>query len=354
MIIKLTTEQTERCLLRLRDYLDSKGSWNDVCCLDLGGIKKVGIRALQPGVASLLRRQLAWSVCPSSDSIDNTLYLWEDEDLPTFHQRILGFNLPLEDDYLMLVTWDGQRMVSFGGYGVQDGFFSLWDGQRQYYCVRSMAPEELLKVHLFAKSFSRILDTPASAMIHSACVGVDGKGVLLCARGGRGKSTLAVSSLFRGFEYVSDDYLMLRKEGSSLLASPIYSMIALSPSMYSALYDDLGEARFIGLNARMNKFLLDISCWRENARWDYPVKACIFPEIAPVPEPQIIPCTPQEKGRALTHIVHSTVEQMQEQGNSAVVRKLLGMLSGLDVYRIVLSPNLALNTECLRFFIKGL
>lgn len=354
MIIKLTTEQTELCLSRLHQYLDAHGPWMDSVFLDLAGIKRIYVCCNRPGIGPILRRQLDWSMCPVCAAPDSTLFLWEDEDLSHFHQNILGLNLPLEDDYLMLVTWDGQRMSSFGGFSTQDGFFSIWEGDRQYYCVQSMKPEELLKIHLFAMNFSRLADTPASTLIHGACVGVDGKGVLLCARGGKGKSTLTVSSLFQGFEYVSDDYLIIRKEVDKLLASPIYSMTALSPQIYSQLYDDLGPSRFIGLNGRMNKYILDISGWREQVRRNYPVKACLFPEIADVREPQIMRCTPQEKGRALTHIIHSTIEQMQEQGNTYAVRKLLGMLSGLDFYRIILSPDLLRNVECLRSFIKAL
>ena len=354
MIIKLTPEQTKRCLERLHHFLDTNGPWEDVGYLDLAGIRSVGIRCNQPDEGPILRRQLDWSMRSYITHVDSTIFLWQDGDLSLFHQRVLGLDLPLEDNYLMLVTWDGQRMSSFGGFSAQDGFFSIWAGEKQYYCVHSLKPEELLKIHLFAMNFSRMIDTPSSTMIHGACVGVDGKGVLLCARGGKGKSTLTVSSLFKGFEYVSDDYLIIRKEEERLLASPIYSMTALSPQIYSLLYNDLGPSRFIGLNGRMNKYILDISAFRDNARWDYPVKACVFPEIADVKEPQIIPCSSQEKGRALTHIVHSTIEQMQEQGNSTAVRKLLGMLSGLDFYRIVLSPDLFRNVECLRSFIKEL
>lgn len=354
MIIKLTTEQTELCLSRLHQYLDAHGPWMDSVFLDLAGIKRINVCCNRPGIGPILRRQLDWSMCPVCAAPDSTLFLWEDEDLSHFHQNILGLNLPLEDDYLMLVTWDGQRMSSFGGFSTQDGFFSIWEGDRQYYCVQSMKPEELLKIHLFAMNFSRLADTSSCSLIHGACVGVDGKGVLLCARGGKGKSTLTVSSLFQGFEYVSDDYLIICKEEDKLLASPIYSMTALSPQIYSRLYDDLGPSRFIGLNGRMNKYILDISGWREQVRRNYPVKACLFPEIADVREPQIVRCTPQEKGRALTHIIHSTIEQMQEQGNTYAVRKLLGMLSGLDFYRIILSPDLLRNVECLRSFIKAL
>lgn len=355
MIIKLSPEQTRRCLQRLRNYLDERGPWRDVALLDLAGIKKVIIRSNQDGLASVLRRQLDWSMAVPQDEVDSTMMLWEEAGVETLHQRAMGLNIPLDEDYLMIMTWDGERLSPVGVCCANDGFFSIWDGGRQYYCVRSLKSEELLKLHVFALNFARLVDTPLSAMIHGACVGVAGKGVLLCARGGRGKSTLTVTSLFQGFEYVSDDYMVLKKEvGQALTASPIYSSTALTPEIYDKLYDCLGPSRFIGLNGRMNKYMLDISGWRAQVRRDYPIHACFFPEIAPVDEPAVIACTPQEKGRALTHIIHSSIEQTQQPGNAVTVRKLLGMLSVLPFYRIRLSPDIFKNVECLRHFIMQL
>lgn len=355
MIIKLSPEQTIRSLQRLRNYLDERGPWKEVSRLDLAGIKRVSIKCNRDGLAPVLRRQLDWSMIVSHGEAESEVMLWEEAEVELLHQRALGLNIPLDEDYLMIMNWDGERLSPVGVCCANDGFFSIWDGDRQYYSVRSVRSEELLKLHVFALNFARLVDTPSSAMIHGACVGVAGKGVLLCARGGRGKSTLTVTSLFQGFEYVSDDYMVLKKEDDHMLtASPIYSSTALTPEIYDKLYECLGPSRFIGLNGRMNKYMLDISGWREQVRRDYPIHACIFPEIAPVDEPLVIACTPQEKGRALTHIIHSSIEQTQQPGNAVTVRKLLGMLSTLPFYRIRLSPDIFRNVECLRSFIKKL
>lgn len=354
MIIKLTPEQTDRCLQRLHNHLISIGPWEEAAKLRLAGIKTTSVVCNRQGLGPVLLRQLDWCMESSGTTPDSTIFLWEDSSLDTFHQRVLNLDIPLEDNYLSLVTWDGNKMSSFAGFGVQDGFFSFWDGNKQYCCVRSLLPEELLKTHLFALNFSRLVDTPFSSMIHGACVGTGGNGVLLCARGGRGKSTLTITSLFQGMEYVAEDYLILKKEADVLKAFPIYCSTALTPQIYNKLYDKLGPTRFIGLNGRMNKYMLDISGWRNQVRQNYPVRACVFPEIAAVTEPCIIPCTQQEKGRTITHVVHSTIEQIMQTGNSEAVRKLLGMLSGLDFYRIILSPDLTRNSECLQHFIESL
>ena len=101
-----------------------------------------------------------------------------------------------------------------------------------------------------------------------------------------------------------------------------------------------------------DKYVLDVSAFIGSVRRHLPVRACFFPEIVPDAEPSIIECTTQERGRAVTHMIHSTIGQMNDQGNANAVRKLVGMLSNLPFYRIKLSPDIFKNVECLRDFLK--
>ena len=73
-------------------------------------------------------------------------------------------------------------------------------------------------------------------------------------------STLSVLSMMRGFDYVSDDYLILHQdEKGQLLSSPIYSIITLSPVMYNRLYDLMKESQFVSNNARKDKYVFSFS-----------------------------------------------------------------------------------------------
>ena len=158
-------------------------------------------------------------------------------------------------------------------------------------------PEEAIKQgHLFVQLLNRILKTPDTNLIHGACIGLNGKGVLLCARGQQGKSTLAVHALLDGFEYVSDDYLTLEKSRDGLLAYPIYSIVTLSPQMYNEMYEALQGTRFVSNNARRDKYVLNIANLHARFRTAYPVQVCMLPEIFPGAEPSITRCLPAEKG----------------------------------------------------------
>lgn len=354
MIASLSKEQTQHCLSRMQEHLDSL--CNDVLYLNLGDIETIRVFCCHPAAASMIRRQLAWSLTQPVEQPDATLYFWEDENPQDFHKRVLGLDFPRDeaDDYLLLVTREGEKLHPFAEF-TQGGAVRIWGENLCFYSVPSMEPENLLKEgHLFVQLLYRLVDTPSTHLIHGACVGVDNKGVLLCARGAKGKSTLTVTAMLRGFDYVADDYLLLEKGDNTLKASPIYSIITLSPKMYNTLYDDLDKAHFVSNSPWKNKYILDISAYKASVRRNYPVCACMFPEIVTDEQPSVIACTPQEKGRAITHMVHSTIGQMNDQGNSSTVRKLVGMLSGMDFFRIRLSPDIVKNAECLRQFIKQL
>jgi hypothetical protein len=49
--------------------------------------------------------------------------------------------------------------------------------------------------------------------LHGACVGRDGRGILLLGESGAGKSTLALHSLLRGLDFLSEDAVFVQPEG---------------------------------------------------------------------------------------------------------------------------------------------
>jgi len=56
--------------------------------------------------------------------------------------------------------------------------------------------------------------------IHATAVAIGGRAILLCGPSGAGKSDLGLRLIDRGARLVSDDYTLLRRQGSALLASP--------------------------------------------------------------------------------------------------------------------------------------
>lgn len=58
-----------------------------------------------------------------------------------------------------------------------------------------------------------------SETLHASCVAKDGRAILISGRSGSGKSDLALRLIDRGAMLVSDDYTIVRRVGSKLLAS---------------------------------------------------------------------------------------------------------------------------------------
>ena len=198
---------------------------------------------------------------------------------------------------------------------------------------------------MFVQFFNNILKTETSNLAHGAVIGLNGNGICFCARGQRGKSTLSVLSMLEGFEYVSDDYLILHQnEKKELLSSPIYSIITLSPKMYGELYSRLSGSQFVSNNARKDKYVFNISNFHDRFKMNYPIKLCIFPEIVTDKEPSIKPCTSAEKGRAMVQLIQSTLMQTQDLCENWTVKKMMNMIKDFPFYKFNLCHDIEKNT----------
>ena len=65
------------------------------------------------------------------------------------------------------------------------------------------------------------MKTPSlsSETVHTSCVAIDGRAVLIGGRSGKGKSDLALRLIDRGAALVSDDYTLVRRVRGRLLAA---------------------------------------------------------------------------------------------------------------------------------------
>lgn len=326
------------------------------------GCKTVRILCFSDEFTPHVQKQLTYTLKDYSPKYDATLIIWKDEfknlakeidpklDLKTnFRLRIellaykrKNIDLLILENNIPILQLDTTREI-----------LSAFDSNTNtyFYGVKNLEPEEFIKEgHIFVQAFNKIVKTPNSNLVHGAVVGLNNQGILFCARGQRGKSTLAVLSMMKGFEYVSDDYLILQKEGNELFTHPIYSIITLSPRMYNELYNELEGTRFVSNNARKDKYVINISNFHHTFRKKYPVKICMFPEIVDDKEPSITLCTPQEKGRAIVHLVHSTIIQTQDKHDIQTVRKIMDMVKGFEFYKINLCSDIYKNVEYLREF----
>ncbi len=329
---------------------------------------------------ALIEKQLSYVLQDSVDNFTATIVLWHEKEIAEFASTFIDNHIKsrilVHEDVIfeMIAEMEANRkiltrfniekeliknfeiideaysrdnpLIRISG---ESGIINAYDQEQNvyYYGVKDLHPEEFIKQgHIFVQIFNKILKTSHTALTHGAVVGLNNQGILLCGRGQRGKSTLAVVAMMQGFDYVSDDYLVLEKEGDALYSYPIYSIITLSPRMYNELYDEM-KGKFVSNNARRDKYVIDIKAYHDSFREKYPIKVCVFPQITNDEKPSIVPC---KKGRAITQLVHSTIIQMEDKHDIKTIQKLTSFIKDFDFYQINLCADIKANVECLRQF----
>ena len=353
----------------LLNYIKSNYTLSRILYLNLG-VKIVRLLCYSEEFIPHIQKQLAYTLQDSANKYDSTIILWKDEKISDIYKHIapelnprnnLKFRIELlisknNGINLSVINKEYSKtkpILEFNNH--QKTFYSYdTDSETHFYGVNNLEPEEFIKQgHIFVQTLNNILKTKTTNLVHGACVGLNNEGILFCARGQRGKSTLAVLAMIEGFEYVSDDYLTLEKDGENLYAHPIYSIITLSPRMYNELYDRLQGTRFMSNNAREDKYVINISNFHNQFKKKYPIKLCMFPEIVSDKKPSIKECSIQEKGRAITHLIHSTIFQMNDIHDINTVQKLVKMVEKYKFYKINLCNDIFKNVEYLKEFMSS-
>lgn len=343
--ITCSHEKVREYFKKISQDIDSCGNVPLVRYVSLGSTD-VRLNIMDPAFLPILQTYLGFSLKEESVSCDYSIVLW----------RTSGHIAGSEKLYHIVERDADPAIPSLIFY--KGGVSGFDKDSNVYYCGYPDCTFERLTLVtgvVLLSPFYKILKKASGALVHGACVGLDGKGVILCARGGKGKSTLAVSALIKGFEFVADDYFILDSKSGDLYASPLYSIVKLSYQMYSVMQEGLAESVIVSDNPQNGKYMIDVSHWHGQFRNNYPVKVCMLPEIVPGLEtPSIIRCSEEEKGKGIIRMVHSTISQLFDVYDTSGSLKLIRMLQNQTFYRIRLCPDIYKNVECLRSFLQEL
>lgn len=361
--------QRDKLLDSLKGYTQHLGKPVFIKYLDLG-TKVVRLINYSHTFTPFVEDQLAYILKDDMPRYDATLIIWHEphlDDLLLRLYKIYDLKLYVAERSLRLKKIkEGEKNpdISFKLHdenilhiqplidlNTNNGIFSAWDyrSNTYYYSLSNMAPEEVIKKgHLFVRVFSKILKSTDSNLGHGAVIGLNGKGVLFCGIGYRGKSTFAVNALLHGFEYVSDDYISFGKKDGRLYAWPIYSIITLSPVIWQFMRKRL-KADFISNNARKDKYVFSIASYHERFVSAYPIHLCLYPRFVQDQEPSI---DKGERTQALEEFVLSSLRQMGDAEDVETIAKMYSFVKDLPYYRINLTSNLDKNTQCLRDFLE--
>lgn len=286
--------------------------------------------------ASGVKKYFTGTIQDIKSTPDAILYFWTDD--------IENYLLPGSKD--IDAIW--QSKDDTGYLRIIPGYeLSGTDYRRNvfYYCRQPESnPGYMLYGHAMVVMLGQWARQNGMLLLHSACVGINGKGVLLSARGGGGKSTLAVSCLLNGFDFVSDDYILVNQEGP-LKAMPLYRTVSLNQDMASVLNPGLPVIRIDA--ERNDKLMMDASCYE--FRESLPIHAIIYPNLTDNDSPAI---KETSRGPVLVKLIDSTASQLGYIRDPEAYRQMSQRLIGIPVYEIGLCKDPEKNVKCLLEFIQ--
>ena len=317
----------------------------------------------------------------------------ETENLPGFHilfgRHILLLRFPDEETMQKYrVTFD---LICIEHKGEPDGTITVWSGKVEDYVNISGCPEgascweytgeaglirfvkwpdRILACHIPGNRQYIIMNGPLEdyvpywapfhwefhhfamshryAFVHSGAVGLNGEGVLISSMGGCGKSTTVLSCLLDGFDYVSDDYLILEPETAS--AYPLYSCGILNEDSLDRL-PELKPLVSGDVFNRPNRYIVDLSGYRNQFCRRMKIKAIVHPRVLPAGESErtaLIRKDPRQTAK--TQLLISSARQngfcmMKDQDS---LHSLFGAVSSLPSYELLLSLKRQSNCRVLR------
>jgi hypothetical protein len=310
--------------------------------LTLGNIT-IKIENYVPELIEPIETQLGYCLNDQADTYDKVFYILKDD----IKSHVVDF--AQDADKLYFIPKHSEKsMIAFNLKENEARAYNP-ETQTHYFVFHDYSIDIVRKMgHLFVRELYELAKTETQHLVHAAAVGINDFGVLLCARGGGGKSTLAISALLDGFQYVSDDYSIVSRTAEGVYAYPVYSTINLYPLMQEKMPRLQAEIMYPSW-WQPGKNTMSIHAHHGSFVNKLPIKAVVFPKIADVELPSI---EPMDKGKAIVQMIHSTLLQLDNVNNPDNVKKLISLVSDLDFYQINLSPDLEANVKLLKQFIK--
>jgi len=142
---------------------------------------------------------------------------------------------------------DGRRWLTFGRdddrYVLR---FARWasfvvDARERTIICHSQrnTPADTLRHLLLNQVLPLVAARSDRLVLHAAAVAQEGRAIGLVGPGGAGKSTLGAAFCRSGYRLVTDDALLIHREGSSFIVTPTYGSLRLWPDVAAAVGIDL-------------------------------------------------------------------------------------------------------------------
>jgi hypothetical protein len=121
---------------------------------------------------------------------------------------------------------------NFAVCDVTEGFAFGW------FTPDMVANRAFFRYYFFDLMAGLLLAPKHFAIVHAACVALDGHGILLCGHSGAGKSTLAFACAQKGWTFISDDaaYVPRKNPSRTVMGNPLYlRLLEDAPDLFPQL-----------------------------------------------------------------------------------------------------------------------
>ncbi|MGA2009560.1 MAG: hypothetical protein ABSH51_03345 [Solirubrobacteraceae bacterium] len=207
-----------------------------------------------------------------------------------------------------LVLWDAERRIAS----------SWW---RDAGALRTWDPGAPLRIalHFALRRENRML-------VHAACVGAAGAGVLLAGRSGSGKSTTTAACLAAGLQAVGDDYAVLDTSAREPRAHSIYRTVRVTPALArrtGAAEDDGRRTQLIGVDVP--------GTMAQSLR----IVAVLVPRVVDARRSKLAAITP---ARALRAVLPSTLLQAPREPHQDI-RAVADLVASVPCFELMLGAD---------------
>jgi hypothetical protein len=140
---------------------------------------------------------------------------------------LLDASLPADRDFKTQTHFRGLHHLVFATIGTHELFvFDLFRKQVAG-AVSSASEPTFWNSHWLPITVGVMGTTVGVVPVHSACLDLDGKALLIAGASGAGKSTLSVALARCGFSLISDDWTYVSQEAGALMAHGIDAPVKL-------------------------------------------------------------------------------------------------------------------------------
>ena len=175
-------------------------------------------------------------------------------------------------------------------------------------------------------------------LLHAAAVALNGSAVLFVGPSGSGKTTTCLALIHAGWQLLSNDIVLLKRDGNQILALPVPDQISLRPKTQELLphlqslgHDDANRILQTGTVATRHVV---------GDRWSVatPVAALCFPHVTDNKISQLVPLS---RSIALAWLLEESIDSWDQATLPAHTAILADLTAWTRSYRLHLAPDIA-------------